>query len=329
MTMTDSRPASVVPDTSLLVDVFPTERLNAKGIAIGQLRNELRSIANGRNAISVVSVWLQTFGMLVLVDQIVGRTGAWWLWAVAFILMGRGHGLFGILGHESAHRLLFSKQSVNDGVGRYFVNCPTFVSQDAYRRSHMAHHRDALGPNEPDKTLYAGYPITKASFRRKLRRDISGESGLKLLRGLLRALKAPISRKAILQIIAVQAVIAVALGVLVGWWAWPVLWLAPWMTVWRVINRLRAIAEHAGMVNSPDERKTTHHVEQHWAARFWMVPFHTGWHVAHHLDAGVSFRNLPRFHNELVAAGYFPDGLIYPNYRALWKRLSSGVSKED
>ena len=43
---------------------------------------------------------------------------------------------------------------------------------------------------------------------------------------------------------------------------WPqlylLLWFAPWMTEWRVINRLRSIAEHGGMERSSDRRRTTH-----------------------------------------------------------------------
>ena len=101
------------------------------------------------------------------------------------------------------------------------------------------------------------------------------------------------------------------------------LWLAPWMTVWRVLNRLRAIAEHGGMTRSDDRRLTTHHVRQRPLARFFMVPYHTGWHLAHHVDMGVPFRNLPRLHAELRAAGWVPDGLEYPSYLALWRRLAS------
>jgi fatty acid desaturase len=315
--------ATMLPNERLRPDVFPTGRLNAKGMAVMPLRSELRRVANARNALSAVSLWVQTFGLLLGINWLVERTGFWPLYAVGFILMGRGHGLFGILGHEAAHRMLFSNVRLNDFVGTWFVNAPTFVSQGAYRRTHMAHHRDALGPNEPDKTLYANYPITPASFRRKLRRDLFGESGLKLMRGLFGALKREVSRRSVMNIIATQIVIAAALSVLIGWWAWPVLWLAPWMSVWRVINRLRAIAEHGGMTNSADERLVTHHVRQNWLARFWMVPFNTGWHVAHHLDAGVTFRNLPKFHDELERAGYFPDGLTYPNYRSLWRQLAS------
>ena len=74
---------------------------------------------------------------------------------------------------------------------------------------------------------------------------------------------------------------------------WVFLWLMPYMTIWRVFNRLRVIAEHGGMERSKDRRRTTHNVEQHALARFWFVPFHTGLHVAHHVDSGVPFRNLP------------------------------------
>jgi fatty acid desaturase len=105
---------------------------------------------------------------------------------------------------------------------------------------------------------------------------------------------------------------------------YPLLWLLPWMTVWRVINRLRSIAEHGGMTRSPDRRQTTHHVEQNWLARFWMVPFNTGWHLAHHVDMGVPFQHLPQLHRELEAAGWITPDLTYPNYRSLWKDLASG-----
>ena len=67
------------------------------------------------------------------------------------------------------------------------VAYPSFVPLDAYRRGHFAHHKDEFGPGEPDLNLYNGYPITEASFRRKMWRDARGSSGWKNLKGLLRA----------------------------------------------------------------------------------------------------------------------------------------------
>ena len=204
---------------------------------------------------------------------------------------------------------------------------PSFVALEAYRRGHFAHHKDEFGPNEPDLNLYNGYPITAASFRRKLWRDVRGSSGWKNLKGLLGALKSRTSRPLALRIVVMQIPLIMAAILLGRWWLYPLLWLGPWLTSWRVINRLRAIAEHGGMTRSKDRRQTTHHVRQTWLARFCMVPLNTGWHLAHHVDMGVPWRNLPRLHAELEQAGYVTEELTYPSYRLLWRALRSGAAR--
>jgi len=69
-----------------------------------------------------------------------------------------------------------------------------------------------------------------------------------------------------------------------------------------VISPAQGIAEHGGMERSKDRRRTTHVIRRTRFARFWMVPYHTGWHLAHHVDMGVPWRNLPRLHEELVTS---------------------------
>jgi fatty acid desaturase len=230
--------------------------------------------------------------------------------------------------HEAAHRLLFRNRKVNDFVGRWLLGFPSFTPIDLYRRGHMAHHREEFGPDEPDIPLYRGYPIAKDSFRRKLFRDARGSTGWKLFKGLLGAVR---SQNAAVRhqarcIVATQLVL-IAIGVASGHpWVYFILWLAPFLTVWRVINRLRSIAEHGGMQRSKDRRLTTHSVRQHPIARFFLVPFHIGWHLAHHVDSGIPMANLPKFHKELRRAGYVTDGLEYDSYPALWRKLSSGAS---
>ena len=306
----------MLPPPDLLPDVLPTDRLTASGKAVPAVREQLRKIPNLPNAWSVVFCWVQIAGPIYLAIRLNNPL----MWAAAFLLCGRGFALLNILGHEAAHRLLFSKKSVNDFVGRWFLAYPAWTPIDLYRRAHMAHHRDEFGPEEPDMNLYQGYPISRASLRRKLTRDAFGNSGWKSLKGLLKAARKPTVARTILT---VQAVIFV-LFVLAGHpWLFLLLWMAPWMTVWRVLNRLRAIAEHGGMTRSDDRRQTTHHVRQGFWARFWLAPYKTGWHLAHHVDIGVPFRNLPAFHKELVASGWVPTSLEYPSYFALWKALSS------
>lgn len=311
----------MVPPEQLLRPGAETELVRADGRPQPAFRAELRRIPSWRNAGSVVGLYVQT-GAVIWAAVRFGP----WSWPFAFVLMGRAHAQFASLMHEAAHRLLFSNRRWNDLVGRWLLGFPSFTSTDAYRRVHMAHHRREFGPEEPDIPLYIGYPVGRASLRRKLWRDATGRTGFKLLRQQFAGLRSPDARvrRTLGKILAVQAVLLAA-SVLSGYpLVYPLLWLLPYLTVWRVINRLRSIAEHGGLQESDDRRVATHSVRQHWLARFFLVPYHIGWHLAHHVDAGVPFRNLPRYHRAMVASGYVGPGLEYPSYRAIWRALADG-----
>jgi fatty acid desaturase len=311
----------MAPPPEALPHFDGTDRLRPDGRPTGELRDDLYRIPDAANAAHVVGVWVQSAGVLAL--------AAWWGnpigWALAWLLMGRAMVRFAILMHEAAHRLLFSNRSANDWVGRWLVGYPAFVPIEAYRRGHMAHHKEEFGANEPDLAFYAGYPLPAASWHRKLRRDALGVSGWKNLKVLLAATTKAGSRPIALRILGVQAVIFGVLWAVCGhWWVHPVFWLLPWLTTWRVLNRLRAVGEHGGLGPSSDRRVTTHHVRQGPLARFVLVPFNTGHHLAHHVDIGVPFAHLPRFQQELERAGYIVASLEWPSYRALWRHGRTG-----
>ena len=293
-------------------DVMPDGRL------VSSRRDALRQIPSVRNGLSVVSVFVQTAVLIYLAVHF-GPIA----WFPVFFLMGRAHAQFASLMHEAAHRLLFRNRTLNDFVGRWLIGYPAFTNTDAYRRVHMAHHREEFGPNEPDIALYANYPISAASWRRKLVRDAQGRTGLRLLRDQLRGARSEVAvvRQTLFKILAVQAVLIVGAIVAGYWWVYPLFWLLPYLTVWRVINRLRSVAEHGGLMASDDRRIATHSVEQHWAARFFLVPFNIGFHLAHHVDAGVPFRNLPKYHQMLIDSSYINVEYEHPNYRSLWSAL--------
>ena len=319
---------TMVPDDALLVLVLPCGGLRPDGRAAPALRDELRRVASWRNALTVVVLWGQTIGLVVIAHLAAAAAPLAWLrplpWIAVFVLFGRSHAQYASLMHEAAHRMLFRNKAANDWAGRWLLGFPAFAGPDNYRRGHMAHHRAEFGPDEPDIALYANYPITRASFRRKLVRDATGRTGWKLMRSMLRGLRSDNAetRRVVRSILATQIVLAAAC-VLAGVWFVYLLWLGAFLTVWRVINRLRSVAEHGGMRASSDRRQTTHSVRQSWPARLFIVPYNIGWHLAHHVDAGVPWRNLPRYHRELLAGGYVAPGLEYPSYRALWRKLAS------
>jgi len=315
---------TMIPEPRLLDAVHATDRITEAGRPTPEFREELRRIPNVRNAFAVILLYVQTIAIVCIAVW----ADNWFVWIAAFVLMGRAHAQFAALMHEAAHRLLFRNRKMNDFVGRWLLGFPSFTPIDAYRRGHMAHHREEFGPDEPDIALYRGYPISEASMRRKLVRDATGRTGWKLFTGLLGAVRSdnPSIRFQARAIVGTQLVL-IAVGIALHHpWVYFILWLAPYLTVWRVINRLRSIAEHGGMQQSKDRRLTTHTVKQSPASRFILVPFHIGWHLAHHVDAGVPMAHLPRLHTELRRAGYVTDGLEYRNYMALWRKLASGAS---
>jgi fatty acid desaturase len=298
-----------------------TQHVSVDGRLSPEDRVRLRKIPSLKNAWSVA--WL--YGQNILLLAVTVRINHPLLWVVAFLLMGRAHAQFLSLMHEAAHRLLFTHKGTNDFVGNWLLGYPTLTSTPAYRRVHMAHHKREFGPNEPDVPLYANYPVTRASLRRKLVRDATGQTGFKLLRNQMRGLKSPDTRvrHTLWKMLGVQTVIIAAFALSGYWWMYVVMWVAPYLTVWRVINRLRSIAEHGGMREDDDRRYTTHSVHQHWFARFMLVPYNIGFHMAHHVDAGVPFRNLPRYHRLLHEANYLDNTLEYPSYRSVWAALAN------
>ncbi|MEZ5342168.1 MAG: fatty acid desaturase [Acidimicrobiales bacterium] len=312
------RLGGMVPPAAALPEVLPTDRLLAGGKAVPELRTPMRAIPNWRSAIAVLTV---------LAEPVVIIGGAIWLhhpvaWVAAFLLMGRSYARFASLGHEAVHRTLFSHKGINDWVGRWLLSYPSWVPFEQYRRAHLDHHRDEMGPKEPDIPLYVNYPISRSSFRRKLWRDASGQTGWKLFKGLARA---AVKRKpTAIRIFACQVPIIAAFVAVGRPELYLLLWWLPHLTVWRVINRLRSIAEHGGMERSSDRRRTTHDVRQSRLASFWLVPFNIGYHLAHHVDMGVNCWHLPDLQKELVASGWVTNDYTYPTYRSLWKALAAG-----
>ena len=312
---------NMVPDASVFTKIDGNDKILTNGHPTSQWRTELRHIPNFRNALSIASIYVQTIGIiwaaLALHNPII--------YVIAFLLMGRAHAQLLALMHESVHRLLFRNRKLNDFAGRWLLGYMSFVNTDGYRYVHMAHHREEFGPNEPDIPLYANYPITRASFWRKMRRDGLGSTGFRMLRGQFMSIfkTDPQQLNTQRKIFSLHAVLLILSVIFVNPWVYVMLWLVPYITVWRVMNRLRSIAEHGGLRADDDRRVTTHSVKQHLFSSFYFVPFNLGWHIAHHTDSGIPFRSLPKYHRQLQASGFVTDAYEYSSYLAIWRALRS------
>ncbi len=291
----------------------PQALITATGRPTPEFREQLRRIPNLRNAFALAWLYTQTVAIVVAAVHF----DNWVVWIAAFVLIGRSQAQHAALMHEAAHRLLFRDRSVNDFVGRWLVAVPAFRSIDAYRRGHMAHHREEFGPEglPEDDQRYS----VRATLNRRRRR--SGNPLTKAPHVVTGRSEGVADARAIV----VCQVLLIAIGVALHHpWVYFVLWLLPYLTIWRATNALRALAEHGGMQRSEDGRLITPAVRQSPLARFYLVPFHTGWHLAHHVDAGVPMSQLPRLHDELKRAGFLPARYEFRTYTSLWRKLARG-----
>jgi fatty acid desaturase len=81
-----------------------------------------------------------------------------------------------ILMHDAAHGALHPNLKVNDWVGNHL----TTGDLHAYRPYHLGHHKYAQQAEDPDLVLSAPFPITRTSLRRKIFRDLTGQTYYKL-----------------------------------------------------------------------------------------------------------------------------------------------------
>ena len=295
-----------------------SHRLRPDGRPRPQFRAELRRIPNARNAGLVLIVVAYPF-MVCSAAAVVDHPVAW---VVAFLFMGAWFQRALTLFHEASHRLLFRDRTLNDWVGEKFIGWIAFGDGSSdYRLAHSQHHRDEFGPREPDLALYARYPIPRASMRRKLVRDATGVSGWKNLKPAFVGLFIAGRRARAVRFLGGQLFVFAIFASLGHPWLYLFLWLLPWMTYWRVANRLRALAEHGGMTRSSDRRRTTHHIRQGFLARHVFLSQSIGLHLAHHVDSGVPMGNLATFQRALEEDGYITEANTYRGYWAFWRTL--------
>ncbi|PLW81574.1 fatty acid desaturase [Kineobactrum sediminis] len=230
------------------------------------------------------------------------------------LLAGRQLGL-AVLTHEAGHRTLFRTPWLNTVVGQWFCALPVFNDMPSYARGHLRHHQLAGSRDDPDLANYAAYPVSRASFRRKLARDLSGRTGFKLLAaigrgaaGITSSERRASARPFLAQLLVQGLMIAVlaAFGIA---WAY-LLWLGTFVTAYMLVIRIRQIAEHAAVPDlyHPDPRMNTRTVDAPWWQRLLLAPNGVNYHLEHHFMASVPCYRLAALRRHLQA-GHALDGV--------------------
>jgi fatty acid desaturase len=216
---------------------------------------------------------------------------------------------------------------------------PIFADTRAYRHYHLAHHAHTQQEDDPDLVLSAPFPITKASYRRKLWRDITGRTGYEQRKAqLLNALGDPSwpARQRLRHFrdrlgpqMAVNSVLLASLSMAGLWWAYPLLWLVPLITWMMVITRIRNIAEHAVVPDSNDPLRNTRTTRASLLERIFIAPYFVNYHLEHHLLFYIPCYNLPKLHAILMAGPHASRMEVQPGYWSVLKLATARPDAED
>jgi len=245
----------------------------------------------------------------------------------AFLMVGsRQHGM-SILMHETAHGVLFKSRRVNDFVGEYLFAAPYGGSMKAYRHYHLKHHKFTQTADDPDLPLSAKFPVSKASLRRKLFRDITGLTFWRLRLAAMKGMDVEgndaFKNSGPSLTIPINVAMFLVLAALGHWWVYFALWLAPLMTWVMVVVRVRNIAEHALTEENSDSLRHARTTHASLLARIFLAPYWVNYHVEHHAYMYVPCYRFPALHKAMREAGHKDKMIFSPSYTNVLKTVST------
>ena len=255
------------------------------------------------------------------------------------ILGGRQLGL-SVLVHDCGHRSLFASRHLNELCGNWLAGYPVFLDMDKYARGHLVHHRTAGTREDPDLPNYQDYPIEKESFNRKVWRDITGQTAIKLISALSKSgqdQRSHSEQKAkddgsprkpnhlLRNSFIVNGVMLLALA-LFAHPALYLLWVVAYFTVYMLVLRIRQIAEHADVPDlyDGDPRNNTRTTYTNPLTRLLIAPNFVNYHLEHHLLASVPAYNLKRMHYLLKQRGAYQETPLGEGYWQIIQQVTRG-----
>ena len=282
-----------------------------------------------RGAWMIFHAWAVIFGAMAMF--------VWWPNPITFLLAvaiigARQLGL-AVLAHDAAHGLMSKRLWLNDFEGSWLTDNLLFADLYAYRKYHVMHHRFTQQPNDPDLGLSAPFPITRESLKRKVIRDLTGQTAFKQRIGLIRrsfgkpgepwSLRISKGWHRLRGAIITNAILFAVLAITGHWWLYPLLWVVPFFTFFSMVERFRSIAEHSMVTDNDDQFRNTRTTHANWLERAFLAPYFVNFHLEHHLVMAVPGYNQPKMHRMLLEKGYGPKMEIKPGYLSILSLASS------
>lgn len=250
-----------------------------------------------------------------------------------------------VLAHDASHHAVFNSKRLNDIAGNWFGGYPVFQDVIKYRDYHLVHHLNTGLEEDPDLLLTRGYPSNRKSMIRKFTRDMTGQTGIKSLVGLImmhlgylefnlgnqvkRISQKDRTWPAFFKVffaelggpISVQLLIFIALYFFLSGWLF-LIWIVAYLTTFQLCIRVRAIAEHSMVEDSTDPFRNTRTTKANWIEQLFFAPYHVNFHAEHHMMMSVPPYNLPKMHRIISERGFYEQGIIEQNYWSVIKKAA-------
>ena len=263
--------------------------------------------------------------------------------ALALVIVGGRQLGLGILMHECAHRSLFATRALNDRVGQWLCARPMLLDLPGYRTYHLEHHRTAGSDRDPDMPIYKDFPISMASLRRKVIRDLTGQTGWKQVMKLILMSLGVTTFQLSFQVerggsrpwrewaaggvrlaglLVIQGMIWTSCVLLGSGWLYLV-WVGAYLSTYMLFSRIRNGAEHGAVPDrlDPDPVRHTRTTIARWWERLTFAPHHVNYHLEHHLLPNVPHQNLAKVHQRLCQSAAYRQADIAVGYRQVLRRL--------
>ncbi len=254
---------------------------------------------------------------------------------IALILIGGRQLGCGSLMHECGHGSLFASRRLNRLVGEWLGAAPVLYRLDDYMSSHLKHHREIGTKDDPDLHRYERYPVSAASLKRKLWRDLTGRTSWKNLvaslyaNNILTINAAGKKRFSVAQLLLrwhAPIISNLAILAVLAWTGNAVLyllWVVAYFSTYMVCSRIRNLAEHAAVpdLTSTDPLFNTRTTIAIWWERFTFAPNNVNYHLEHHLVPAIPKYRLANFHQALKDKGLLQEADICYGYAAVVRKL--------
>ena len=267
---------------------------------------------------------------------------------ISLFILGGQQLACAILMHDAAHQAVFKNVKLNNFVGRWFGAYPVFQNIEIYRPYHLKHHVNTGLEDDPDLLLTRGYPTSRKSMFRKITRDLTGQTGIKFLIGLVLIYLEyyslysqggklePVSQKnrswkAFFKVFSknmggpllANFILFALLTIFLSPWLY-LLWVVAFFTTFQFSLRVRSIAEHSMLQVQDDPFLNTRTTYANWFERILFAPYYVNYHAEHHALMSVPPYNFPKMHRLLKSRGFYE---IAPLEKGYWKILKMTIHR--